>query len=374
MADIFGRNQEDYTLRAALHEGGQLERYEAGNAARRPAAAPQHDFNALAGGVPAEFQRASEDQQAIGYLTNNLLAIQSVVDEVMYTAYRLPQFVHLNTGVPEGAQSYGVRVRDRVGRAARVSAPGWDAPSATASETIVTQPMHYYGLDAEWSVDELRGAMMGGTPLDTQSIEAAVMGSLETMEAVGLTGGGYDGATGLLNHATTGTDAVTLTTQGSNMTFSDLTSEQIRNLINGRISNVIVVSRETLGRNVNSGMTVYLPGEQYDLLTTRYIGDNAERTLMRSIMEDNPWTHFTKGSPLMIERVIELDSAINPGATTDRMIVGLKHERVAEMGVSISPRVLRIMDKGRVICAQVESKFSPLFVKRANTLQYTDAI
>ena len=105
-------------------------------------------------------------------------------------------------------------------------------------------------------------------------------------------------------------------------------------------------------------MTVYLPGEQYDLLTTRYIGDNAERTLMRSIMEDNPWTHFTKGQPISIERVIELDSALNPGSTSDRMIVGLKHERVAEMGVSISPRVLRVMDKGRVITAQVESRSS----------------
>ena len=324
--------------------------------------------------MPAQFQRATEDAQAVGYLTNNLLAIQTAIDEVMYTAYRLPDYVHINTAIPEGAQSYGVRVRDRVGRAKRVSAPGWDAPSATVSETLVTQPMFYYGLDAEWSIDELRGAMMAGTPLDTESVDAAVMGSLETMEAVALTGGGYEGVTGLLNHPTTGTDAVTHTTQGSNMDIATLSSVNIRNLINGRLSNVIEVSKETLGRNINMGMTVYLPGTQYDLLTTKYIGDAAERTVMRSIMEDNPWTHFTKGSPLMIERVLELDSALNPGATMDRMIVGLKHERVAEMGVSITPRVLRIMDKGRVICAQVESKFSNLFVKRADTIQYVDGI
>ena len=52
----------------------------------------------------------------MGYLTNNLLAIQTMADEIMYTAYRLPQFVYLNTAIPEGATSYGVRVRDRVGR------------------------------------------------------------------------------------------------------------------------------------------------------------------------------------------------------------------------------------------------------------------
>ena len=95
---------------------------------------------------------------------------------------------------------------------------------------------------------------------------------------------------------------------------------------------------------------------------------------MRGLMEDNPWTHFTGGSPLAIARVLELDSALNPGATNDRMITALKHERVAEMGVSIMPRVLRIIDQGRVITAQVESKFSNLFVKRPNTIYYLNNI
>ena len=153
---------------------------------------------------------------------------------------------------------------------------------------------------------------MAGTPLDTESVSAAVTGTLETMEAVGLTGGGYAEA-GLVNQPTTGTNRVQ--TMDASATFAASTSTDIRNLINGRISAVIERSRETLGRNISTGMTVYLPGEQYDLLTTRYIGDNAERTLMASIIADNPWTHFTGGSPLMIQRVLELDSAMNPGST-----------------------------------------------------------
>ena len=371
MPDIFGRNPEDYTLVRDLQQANTWDRYQASNAERRPTAAPQHDFNALGAGVPTQFHRASEDQQAVGYITNNMLAIQTMADEIMYTAYRLPEFIALNTAIPEGARSYGIRVRDRVGRAQRISAPGFEAPSATASETIVTQEMHWYGLDAEWSIDELRGAMMAGTPLDTESVSAAVTGTLETMEAVGLTGGGYAEA-GLVNQPTTGTNRVQ--TMDASATFAASTSTDIRNLINGRISAVIERSRETLGRNISTGMTVYLPGEQYDLLTTRYIGDNAERTLMASIIADNPWTHFTGGSPLMIQRVLELDSALNPGSTDDRMVVALKDSRIAEMGVSISPRVLRIMDKGRVICAQVEAKFSPLFVKRPRNIEYVSAI
>ena len=91
------------------------------------------------------------------------------------------------------------------------------------------------------------------------------MGTLEEMEAVGLTGSNYPGATGLLNHPTTGDDAVTLTTQGAGLTFADLTDQQVYQLIAGRMSNVISVSKEALGRHINTGMTVYLPGTQYEL-------------------------------------------------------------------------------------------------------------
>ena len=373
MADIFGKTPDDYTLVRDLHKAGKWDRQQADWAARRPFSLPLHDFDAMGAGVPVDQQRASEDQQAVGYLTNNLLAIQTAIDEIMYTTYRLPEFLYMNTAIAEGADSYGIRVQNRVGRAIRVSAPAYDAPSATVSTGIQTQPMHYYGLDAIWSIDELRGAMFGGTALDTQSIEAAVMGSLETMESVGLTGGGYANTTGLLNHAVSGTDPVpvNLNTQAASSTFAELTSDQMRDLINGDISSVINVSNETLGRNINTGMTVYLPGAQYDLLSSKYVGDHAERTIMRTIMEDNPWTHFT-GNPINIARVLELDGA---GASdTDRMVVGLMHGRVAEMGVSIMPRVLRIVDKGRVICAQVESKYSPTWVKRPGTIYYRDAI
>ena len=194
-----------------------------------------------------------------------------MIDEIMYTAYRLPEFVHINTAIAEGATSYGVRVVNRFGQAERVSAPGYDAPSATVSQSLVTREMFYYGLDAEWSIDELRGAMMAGIPLDTQSIEAAVTGSMERLEAVALYGAGYDGVTGLINHAT-GTGDNQVRTSAAPQTFTIATAEQIRTMITGEMSKVIENSRETLGRNINTGMTVYLPGTQYDLLTSRYLG------------------------------------------------------------------------------------------------------
>ena len=375
MPDIFGREPRDYEwvryLQAEnLWEEHQRALIEQARFEVNKMVAP-HDFNAI--GTRAQIQqRAIEDQSAIGFLTNNLLSIQTQIDEIMYTAYRLPEFVSLNTTIPLGSSEYGVIVRDRVGRARRVSSPGYDAPSATISQGLVSRPLHYYGLDAEWSVQELRGAQMAGRALDTDSIEAAVMGSLESMEAVAFTGDGYDGATGLVNQPTSGTSMVRTSTAAQ--TFAAGTAEQIRTLVTDELSKVIENSAETLGRNISTGMTVYLPGEQYDVLTSKYLGDNAERTVMRGLMEDNPWTHFTKGSPLMIMRLLELDSARNPGATNDRMITTLKHPRICEMGISIMPRVLRIMDEGRVIKAQVESEYSELWVKRPQDIYYLNNV
>ena len=368
MADIFGKNPQDYTIYRDMKEAGVWDNYQRDESHKRWSGLPHHDFTALGGGTSPQYHRAGEDASAVGYLTNNLLAIQTAVDEVLYRGYRLPEFISLNTAIPEGASSYGVRVRDRVGEAKRLTAPGYDAPSATTSQTLVTQPIHWYGLDGEWSLDELRGAQFAGIALDTETIDAATTGTMETMQRVGLTGGGY-AENGLLNLATSGADSVNHSTASA--TFEDSTAVQIRSLINGQLSQVIEDSQEAIGSDINTGMTVYLPGKQYDLLTTMYIGDNAQNTVMDSIMRDNPWTHFS-GQSLTIVRVLELKG--QGASDADRMIVGLKTGRVAEMGVSISPRVLRIIDKGRVICAQVEAKFSSLFVKRPNTLRYIDGI
>ena len=101
MPDIFGKNPEDYAIVRDLQKAGQWDRHQNGYAERIRqegiTTSGKHDFNALG----AAKTRATQDQQAVGYLTNNLLAIQTMADEIMYTAYRLPQFVYLETNIPK---------------------------------------------------------------------------------------------------------------------------------------------------------------------------------------------------------------------------------------------------------------------------------
>ena len=377
MPDIWGRNEPDaYSHIAQMRQDGTWDAHQQALSLQRENA-PPHNFDALGRGPGAHLQNRAESAQAIGFITDNLLAIQAMVDEILYTAHRLPDYISLNSAIPEGATSYSVRVTDYTGKGAFITNDGSDAPNATASQRLVPQALHYGGIDANWTVESLRNSMYGGFPLDTESIQAATMGALNHMEEVGLIGDTTIDATGLTNLPTAGVTAVNLQTQAANQTFDDLEASAIRNLINDDISWVIEVSDETLGGGwmgpgIDSDMCIYLPVDQYNKLFTRFIGDDENRSVARAIMEDNAWTHRT-GNPIMFKSVQELAGA-GVGAGVDRMLITSKSPRIFEMGVPIVPRVLRILDKGRSICAQVEYKFSPLFVKRPTVMRYRDAI
>ena len=366
MADIFGRNPEDYQLVRDLRESGTWDAYQRHAAAIRPQATSGiHNFDAL--GISRH--AAVSDAQAVGYLTDNLLALQTFVDNVLYTKFRLPEMIQVNDTVPEGAKTYGYRVINRTGKAERISSQGDDAPTALVSETIVTHPLYYYGIDAIWTIDELRGALLAGTPIDTESLDAAISGTLDTMEELAFTGD--EEYKGLFNFPTSGDNKVTR--NDASKTFATSTAAEIRSSINNELSALIEDTNETI-REFNNA-TIYLPGAKYDSLSDVYIGDNADKTLMSSILTDNPFTHFT-GQPIAFRRALELkeilDAAVN--GSTDRMVVTMRHNRIVEMPVSISPRVITILDKGRKQCAQVEAKFGPCWARRASLVRYTDGI
>ena len=387
MPDIFGRERQDYEHIRAMdenygedvwnrhHESGA--RHLRSETPRNPDFRP-HDFDTLGRGALDDVTRAPEDATALGFITNTGLQILTMIDEIYYTANRLNNFVATNTSISDGAQSYGVRIVDIVGKMDRIATPGQDAPTATVSRTLATADLHYYGVKFEYSVQDLRQAVFQGIPLQTEDMRAVMAVSMDEMERVAFMGGGYPGATGLFNHSTAASPSssqVPRVTADKN--FDDMTAVEIRTLINNQLSDVISDSREQVGRQpaLMSGMTVYLPQKQYDSLTNLYIGDNAEKTLMRSIKEDNPWSHFS-GQPLMIERVLELDSIVTTavGGSNARMVVGLKNTNVAEMGIAFQPRLLRLSEEGMGVVGRIEARFGEVWIKRPGTMRYVDGI
>ena len=369
MPDIFGREAHDYAHIQALQEADLWEDQQ--RALTADSGFPPHDFDALSARGAGTLNRAEVNAQAVGYVTNNLQAIMSMLEEILYTEFRLPEYIPLVMDVPEGAVTYAFRVVDRAGLGAFIDNDGTNAPGANVGVRLVPYPLHYAGIIPEWTMEDLRRAMLGGVALDTETVTAGTRGAMDHIEQVGFQGDASRGLVGLTNLPTAGANAVTQVNAAG--TFSARTAEQIRDEITTQIGLVISSTGEIFGRQIRSGMTIYLPVDQFNRVTSEPIGDNADRSIWQYIAMHNPWTVYTGEQP-MLKALIELDSSFDANRATDRMIVAVNDRRVMELAIPIYPRILTTINKGYTICAPMEYKISGLNVKRPTTIRYIDGV
>ena len=191
MADIFGRKPEDYKFIQSMTTEAWTE-YQSKQAELRPDARRHHDFRALGSGPPKDSLDKPESLQAVLWLSDHIIAMQTMIDEILLDSWRIPRWVALNDDVAPGAAHYGARRHTECIPASRVSdVAGWAIPKSLDGLSLQVAPLHWYMLSAAWSVDELRGAMYASEPLDLTPLHAAVTGNLEVIESVTLTGGQY---------------------------------------------------------------------------------------------------------------------------------------------------------------------------------------
>ena len=362
MPDIFGYNPLDYQHHQVLQRADMLDSHLRGLEAEY---GQPHDFDVL---TPRGIARAELNTQASGFMTANSTAIMSKIHEILYVVDRLEEFIPIERNIPEGAESYQYRVVDKTGKGQFITSVGSDVPPATVSQRPITIPLYYAGISAEWTLREVRAAMMQGFALRDQSLDAAVRGGYNQIEEVAFIGSDIIDAKGLTNLAT-GTGEVNRT--AATATFDVATAEAIRTVINNAISRIIQNSKEIFGRNVQGTLNVALPVAQYDIVTTEPFGDNSDRSLWEYISMNNPWT-FRTGDQVMLRSLQELEGAGN--GNTDRMVVYPASNLVMEMGMNISPRLIRIEERGYKFFAPIEYMFSGLHVFRPTVIEYVDGI
>ena len=312
--------------------------------------------------------------QTVGYLTDNLMAIDAVKEEILYTGDRMEEFLPMKTNVNPGADTYGVVVMDRWGRGRRISTTGDDSTPTRVSSRIVPHPLHLGGIDVEWSIHELRKAQFGGIPLDTELVEAAVYGAMEHLEIVGLIG--EHGSQGLFNLATgTGRNQVVRTPVATTITAMD--NDDIVEMLQQEVALMIQQTREVIGRRIQGDLCIYLPIAQATHVNDTKYSDDANETIWSFFEKHNAWMSYTGRMP-KLKFALELDGAgsTSGAATTDdRMVVAVKDRRVMEMAIAMTPRPITVNDSdGRIVRVPFEYVYSTLFVKRAAGIRYTDGI
>ncbi len=359
MPDIFGREQHQYKFLVALATKKLLDSHMQQLAAHGRV----HDFNALSQRqVP--LNDTEVNAQAIHFVTNNMQAIQSMVEEILYTDFRLDSYFPIVTNIPEGARTYSYKVTNSYGRGKFIDNTGKDANSAQVSLQNIPYNLQYAGIIPSWTLEDLRAAAFTGIALDTSTIKAGTEGCMDHIEIVGLSGDATYGFTGLINDAD-------VPSNNAAKTIANMTATEMIAFIQSNVANIIEQSAEVFSRVIKTGLTLYLPLAQETLIGDTAAANDSNKTVWEYAKVNNQWTRRT-GQELKLETVAELAGA-GSGAT-DRALFGFNNDRVMEMAMPIQPRVIQTIQLHYGVDAPMEYKISGLNVKRPSVMRYVDTI
>ena len=359
--NIFGKTIHDYKHLQELKTQGMLDSHLTG---AKQLGKPLN-FNAL----DHRMVNDASPAQAFGFMTNNLQAISTEIAETLYLKYRLNELVPIKPNVPEGATSYAYRKRNAYGKAGFIDNRGTNAGSVDVSYDLISSVILGGGIDAEWSDQDVRSAMFGGTPLETDLLNAGTVSCLNHIEQVGLLGDSTKGFTGLINNADVTKRQETTANQIT--TVSDAAA-----YINAQISAIVETTNTIFGTNITEGLTIYLPVKQYLFLATTKYSTNAQVSIMDYLTKFNGWTAMT-GNPIVFKQVNELSGAgllVDDTTVADRMVIGFNNADVMEMANPIAPRITRIYDMPRTFIAPFEYSISQLNFKHPKACLYVDGV
>lgn len=307
--------------------------------------------------------------QGITYFQNNLEAIQAEIEEILYSAFRLPKYFPMNTSIPEGATSYFYRVVNKFGQGDFIENFGTDAPTAQVSVQKVNYNLQRGGITPVWSREDLRNATFSGVPLDTETIDAATTGCMQHIEQVGLGTARDQLFEGLLNVSS-------IPVETAPTPWTQLPPDQLLEEINNVITSIIFDTEEIFGGLIKGRLAIYCPPSLWSYLVNTPRSATTDTTIwgFLSDLRNNAWSQYTGGDNFEILNVKELETAGVNG--TPRVLFGFPDERkIWEMGMSISPRVITILDKAHYLEAPMEYKISGLNVKYSGAgLRYVDNV
>ena len=363
MPDILGRDQNDYRLYQAMAKKKLFDAHMQQLATRGRV----HNFDALPSPnnpVKMPFADVEANAQAMTFLTNNLQAIQSFVEEILYMDFRLDEYFPILTTIPEGATTYSFKRTNSYGRGKFIDNSGKDANNASVSLENIAYGLNYAGIIPSWTLEDLRAAAFTGIPLDTKTIAAGTEGCLDHIEIVGLLGDASRNLVGLTNSAD-------IPAANEVKTIANMTGDEMVEFIQRNVSAIIAQTAEVMSRVIKTGLTVYLPLAQETLIGDTRLASDASKTVWEFVKVNNQWTRRT-GQELKMTTVAELAGA--GAGDTDRALFGFNHERIMEMAMPIQPRVIQTINTHFGVDAPMEYKISGLNIKRGSAMRYADSI
>lgn len=252
----------------------------------------------------------NDAQQAIAFLTPQLLRIETEVYQMRYPAFDYAGLMFVNTDGDMWDAGVVFYSGDIAGKAEFLSAKGFDMPYADTSLEQHFHGTHLAGIGYEWSRGELERAARMGRNLPADKALAASRVAERFLYSTAIVGAAEKGWKGLINEGAVPASVAPAT-------FAAGTPEQLLTIINGAISAPGIATRDAFGVN-----TVLLPTSAIRDLASRLL-PNTTTTLLAFLQANNALTAQT-GQALQIRGMAELETA---GAGGTRRMVAYQNDR-----------------------------------------------
>ena len=272
-------------------------------------------------------------EQRFQFMESQAAHIESRIRMIRHGSIQYPELVGISREASPHADSIVYYSYDGTGDMIDIANRGNDYPLVEISQQQHTVGIHWKGLAYDWSDREIGRAMLVGVPLSDRKVRIAFRIWEEQKERVFLNGDAAKGWDGILNHAD-------IPVENAAQAWADATDKQIFNDVNELIGGAWEGTNQ-----VRLADTLLLPVAQLIELN-RPMGDNANRSVLEYIKENNPLTAMT-GRPLMIRTLRQLKGAApaHGGNAQDRVIAYPRDMEVIRYHV---PQELQFIEPQRI--------------------------
>lgn len=260
-------------------------------------------------------------QQAVGFLTPQLLRINTEVEMLEYPSFDYARMVPVNTDGDMWDIGSVFYSGDVAGTAQFLAGKGFDMPFADIATSQHLQANHFAGIGYEWSLQELNRVAKMGRQLGSDKAAAARRVAEAFIYGIAIRGSTEKGVTGLVNDATVSTANVAADGTGATTTWSTKTPDLINRDVNAVLNAPFNATLETARAD-----TLLLPSSRMQYIAATRIGDTND-TILKFVKENNAYTLET-GQPLTIIGTRELETA-GAGATA-RMVAYENDRRILQ--------------------------------------------
>lgn len=280
-------------------------------------------------------QRLDSNEQL--FFRRELEKIDGRVYQVQFPLLKGKMLVPKVSDVGETDNEYTYRMFETTGKAKIIANAADDLPTVNMGGSEHTSRIKPLGDKYSYDLFEIRAAAAKGKPLNDQLAMAARRAIEELIDDLIAFGDTAHGMKGFINHDAVDDDTFTPGDKGGTDTWLDsgapnATGPQMVADVNTFVAQRWSALKEAAG--IGGKMTVVLPAPEYAYLAATPMGDNADKTALRFLLDNNPF----------LEDIVPWHKLTGAGAgNANRMICYVKDPAVlgALIPLEYSPQMVQ---------------------------------